>query len=160
MNETKRYHLAIGDITDIEVRDANDETVANFGDDNDIRALGVTMWNVQHEVWHMAIVTGTAFREPDPSNRYHLNDRGEVIEIYVTAETELDIHGLQRRMGVKLEYTEYRDGNPIVTSEILNYEDAVNVFVKSKLFGTVPNFVDDNDMRALGAAMWKLFGNG
>ena len=160
MNETKRYHLAIGDITDIEVRDANDETVANFGDDNDIRALGVTMWNVQHEVWHMAIVTGTAFREPDPSKRDHLNDRGEVIEIYVTGETELDIHGLQRRMGVKLEYTEYRDGKPIVTSEILNYEDAVNVFVKSKLFGTVPNFVDDNDMRALGAAMWKLFGNG
>ena len=160
MNETKRYHLAIGDITDIEVRDANDETVANFGDDNDIRALGVTMWNVQHEVWHMAIVTGTAFREPDPSKRDHLNDRGEVIEIYVTGETELDIHGLQRRLGVKLEYTEYRDGKPIVTSEILNYEDAVNVFVKSKLFGTVPNFVDDNDMRALGAAMWKLFGNG
>ena len=160
MNETKRYHLAIGDITDIEVRDANDETVANFGDDNDIRALGVTMWNVQHEVWHMAIVTGTAFLEPDPSKRDHLNDRGEVIEIYVTGETELDIHGLQRRMGVKLEYTEYRDGKPIVTSEILNYEDAVNVFVKSKLFGTVPNFVDDNDMRALGAAMWKLFGNG
>ena len=108
----------------------------------------------------MAIVTGTAFREPDPSKRDHLNDRGEVIEIYVTGETELDIHGLQRRMGVKLEYTEYRDGKPIVTSEILNYEDAVNVFVKSKLFGTVPNFVDDNDMRALGAAMWKLFGNG
>ena len=40
MNETKRYHLAIGDITDIEVQNADGETVANFGDDNDIRALG------------------------------------------------------------------------------------------------------------------------
>ena len=135
MNETKRYHLAIGDITDIDVRDANDENVANFGDDNDTRALGVTMWNVQHEVWHMAIVTGTAYQEPDPSKRDHLNDSGEVIEIYVTGETELCTNGKHRRMGVKLEYTEYRDGKPIVTSEILNYEDAVNVSVKSKLFG-------------------------
>ena len=159
MNETKRYHLAIGDVTDIEVQNADGETVANFGDDNDIRALGVTMWNVQHEVWHMAIVTGTAFREPDPSKRDHLNDRGEVVEIYVTGETELDINGLQRRMGVKLEHTEYRDGKPIVTSEVLSYDTTVDVSVKSILFGTVPNLRDDNDIRALGGAVSKVFGN-
>jgi hypothetical protein len=134
MNETKRYHLAIGDITDIEVQNADGETVGNFGDDNDTRALGVTIWNVQHEVWHMAIVTGTAYREPDPSKR-DPHDPGEVIEIYVTGETELDIHGRYPRMGVKLEYTEYRDGKPIVTTEVLSYDTTVDVSVKSKLFG-------------------------
>ena len=51
MNETKKLHLAIGGITDVEVHDADGETLANYGDMDTSRALGAAIWNDQHKVW-------------------------------------------------------------------------------------------------------------
>jgi|TARA_R110002020_G_scaffold2230_2_gene10370 hypothetical protein len=116
-NETKKLHLAVGDIADVEVQDSNDETVGNFGDNDYARALGVAIWNVQHEAWAKAIVT--------------FEQNGTVYEVYVTPMFSDDINGLKVAFQVKLEYS--LDAITQVTEKV-SYDEVVKTRVISRLF--------------------------
>ena len=123
-NEMKKFHLACGGLTDIEVQNADDETVANYADNDSRRALGTTIWNVQHEVWHHAIVT---FSDDD-------NDDDEVYEVYVTGEHELDPYtGISHCGMCKLEFTK---NDRKVYTEITSYDDCVKVSVDTAYFSS------------------------
>ena len=118
VNDTKKLHLAIGDLADIEVQTSDGETVGNFGDNDYGRALGVAIWNVQHEAWDQAIVT--------------FEQDGIVYEVYVTPHFTEDINGLRVAFQVKLEYT--LDTTTQVT-EMVSYDEVVKTKVISRLFG-------------------------
>jgi hypothetical protein len=123
MNETKKLHLAIGDLADIESQDADGNTTGNFGDNDTPRALGVAIWNVQHEVWNQAVV---AFEQD-----------GTVYEVYVTPVFNEDIHGLKRCFEVKLEYAIPSTDVPhhlTTHTETVSYDETVKTLVTSELF--------------------------
>ena len=122
-NEQKKLHLACGGLTDIEVQNANDETVANYGDNDSRRALGMSIWNVQHEVWHHAIVT---FSNDD-------NDDDEVYEIYVTGDHDTDPYGQRYCVQCKLEFTK---NDRKMYTEIISYDDCVKVSVDTAYFSS------------------------
>jgi len=122
-NEQKKLHLAIGDLTDIEVQNANDETVANYGDNNSRRALGMSIWNVQHEVWHHAIVTFSGDDELGDS----------VYEVYVTGKHATDSHGIRRCVECKLEFTKH---DRTTYTEIVSYDECVRVSVDTVYFSS------------------------
>ena len=117
VNKTKKLHLAIGDLADIEVQTSDGETVGNFADNDYGRALGVTIWNVQHQAWDKAIV---AFEQD-----------GSVFEVYVTPVFSKDMNGLERPFEVQLEYT--LDNTTQVT-ETVSYDEVVKTKVMSRLF--------------------------
>ena len=126
MNETKKLHLAVGDLVYIESQAANGDTTGNFGDTNDpSRALGVATWNVQHEVWNQAVVT--------------FEQDGTVYEVYVTPIFNEDINGLKRCFEVKLEYavpSHFVLGHHLTThTEIVSYDTMMKTSLTSRLFG-------------------------
>jgi hypothetical protein len=123
MNHTKKLHLAIGDLADVEVQTSDGETVGNFADNDYGRALGVAIWNVQHQAWDQAIV---AFEQD-----------GTVYEVYVTPHFTEDINGLKIPFEVKLEYTIPSPNVPhhlTQITEMVSYDDVVKTRVLSRLF--------------------------
>ena len=123
MNDTKKLHLAIGGLTDIEVQDADGETLANYGDMDTSRALGAAIWNVQHEVWKQAVVT------------FDLG-LSDVYEVYVTGVFDIDSYGIRYCVECKLEYREQGVDGKVIT-ETMSYEKGVKVLVDTKLFSSV-----------------------
>lgn len=124
MNETKKLHLAVGDLVDIESQDANGDTTGNFGDNDQSRALGVATWNVQHEVWNQAVVT--------------FEQDGTVYEVYVTPIFNEDINGLTRCFEVKLEYAIPSTDVPhhlTTHTETVSYDTMMKTSLTSRLFG-------------------------
>jgi hypothetical protein len=124
MNETKKLHLAIGDLADVESQDANGDTTGNFGDNDPSRALGVATWNVQHEVWNQAVVT--------------FEQDGTVYEVYVTPIFNEDINGLKRCFEVKLEYAIPSTDVPhhlTTHTETVSYDTMMKTSLTSRLFG-------------------------
>lgn len=117
MNDTKKLHLAVGDLADIEVQTSDGDTVGNFGDNDYARALGVAIWNVQHQAWDQAVVT--------------FEQDGTVYEVYVTPHLTEDINGLKLPFQVKLEYTLDTVTQVI---EMVSYDDVVKTRVASRLF--------------------------
>jgi len=122
MNDTKKLHLAIGGITDVEVHDADGETLANYGDMDTSRALGAAIWNVQHEVWKQAVVT------------FDLGHR-DVYEVKVTGIFDIDSYGIRYCVECKLEYREQGVDGKVIT-ETMSYEKGVKVLVDTKLFSS------------------------
>ena len=124
MNETKKLHLAIGDLTDVESQDANGETTGNFGDPDQSRGLGVAIWNVQHEVWDQAVVT--------------FEQGGTVYEVYVTPIFSEDILGVNRCFEVKLEHSIQHIGHSsnVTHTETVSYDNAVCVTLDTVAFDT------------------------
>ena len=124
MNETKKLHLAIGDLADVESQDADGNTTGNFGDNDPSRALGVATWNVKHGTWVQAVVT--------------FEQDGTVYEVYVTPIFHEDIHGLERCIEVKLEYAIPSTDVPhhlTTHTEIVSYDTMMKTSLTSQLFG-------------------------
>jgi len=122
-NKDKKLHLAIGDLADIESQDADGNTTGNFGDPATARALGMAIWNVQHEVWYQAVVT---FEQDDV-----------VYEVYVTPVFSEDVNGLKGCFEVKLEYAIPSTDVPhhlTTHTEIVSYDKTVKTLVTSELF--------------------------
>ena len=118
MDETKKLHLAIGDLVDVESQDANGETTGNFGDTDTKRGLGVAIWMVQHQAWSSSVVT--------------FEQDGTVYEVYVTPVFTEDINGIRVAFQVKLDYTV--DGiNQVI--EMVSYDEIMKVSINTKLFG-------------------------
>jgi flagellar basal body-associated protein FliL len=118
MNETKKLHLAIGDLVDVESQDSNGETTGNFADNDTKRGLGVAIWMVQHQAWDQSVVT---FEQDDT-----------VYEVYVTPVFSEDINGVRVVFQVKLEYTV---DNINQVTEIVSYDEIMKTSIDTKLFG-------------------------
>ena len=124
MNETTKLHLMTGDLADIESQDADGTTTGNFGDTDTSRALGVAIWNVQHQVWDQAIVT--------------FEQKHIVYEVYVTPIFSKDANGLDICFDVKLEYAIPSTDVPdhfTTHTDTVSYDKSVKTSIMSKLFG-------------------------
>jgi nitrous oxidase accessory protein NosD len=117
VNKKKKFHLSIGDLADVEVQTFNGETVGNFADDDVERALGVAIWNVQHEAWDKAIV---AFEKD-----------GAVFEVCIEPVFTKDMNGSERPFEVQLKYTL---DNATQVTEMVSYDEVVKTKVTSRLF--------------------------
>jgi|TARA_R110000787_G_scaffold108730_1_gene217172 hypothetical protein len=118
MNETKKLHLAIGDLVDVESQDKNGDTTGNFADNDVKRGLGVAIWMVQHQAWDQSVVT--------------FEQDGTVYEVYVTPVFSEDINGIRVAFQVKLEYTV---DNINQITETVSYDEIMKTSINTKLFG-------------------------
>jgi len=118
MNETKKLHLAIGDLVDVESQDKNGDTTGNFADNDVKRGLGVAIWMVQHQAWDQSVVT--------------FEQDGTVYEVYVTPVFSEDINGIRVAFQVKLEYTV---DNINQITETVSYDEIMKTSINTNLFG-------------------------